>query len=233
MFPIRAEMIRLDCEKEEILLLDTKVGQAEGFVLYDLSKNDEIHLYHDGTSNFHHGTGSYTLKDMDNNGIIDSYISERWGLEVFYFPLSLCFKFTKGGVAEYIDGSMEIKEYPSTAEEVVKNFVFLNYLQEKELAVSIITPNPKVKGLDERIDMLSKSDLNSECSYEEKQVLENTALGVDPKLIFKSDVKGNTAVVTSEFSGDISSIYEEGYEEPLYTYYLVKENGKWRINTIK
>ncbi len=237
-YAVEAKMIKIDCEKEELLVLYTELGQASGFVLYDLSRDDKIYVYRDENS-FPYGVGLSELKDTDGNGVIDSYTHERFGLDVLYFPIKVTYKFIRDEYArndyfvEYVSGFVDCKEYPNTPEEVVKNYIFLSHLKVTNLSGVERGPYPKVKGLDERIDLLSKTGFNSARFYVNKKLLENTALELEPKLLFKSDIKGNTAVVTSEFSGNINELYEKGYEEPLYTYYLVKENGKWRIESIK
>ncbi len=220
----KAEIVKIK-DKQNYHLYVKSVNT--GFVLYEINPNDIKSIVEQYS--FASGAGFAEILDSDNDGVYDCYATEQKSYDSFYFPIRLVLNFEKNPYKAFKEGEIDTKEYPTTPDEVVKQYLFLTYLKS-DLKVLATGKYLKIKGLDERINELAEFGFKRTYRYAYK-VLTNTAIGLENSLTFDSKVTGDKAVVKVGFNGDMDKFYKEieQTKDSLYKFDLEKVNGKWKI----
>ncbi len=202
--------------------------RENGYRLYHI-EDDYIDYFVDTTPVSDVGTTEFI--DIDNDGDYDLYELNKWGYDVFYYPLKTRYKFDDESaeyLSPYLDGgSIELGECPENPIDIVKEYMFLSYIKSNikhynEEAIDI-------ENLDERLKELGMSEINLEYifSYE---LLKKLAMQIPDRteiieMVYES---GKDASVRID-----PSIDNEVDKEKRLLYVLRKENKKWKIVDIE
>lgn len=167
--------------------------------------------------------GTTELIDNDNDGYYDEYVLERWGYDVFYYPLTLNYKFADE--MDYFDsGQIEVGEYPFTPIDVVKEYLYLS--QIKNYQRNDVGEFNYVANLDERLAELSTVSFDESYIYSQ-ELLEDTVLQIDTRADFEEEIYDNLGTVTV-----YPSPYYLDLGERELVFEVLLENGRWIITGI-
>ncbi len=168
--------------------------------------------------------GTTELIDEDNNGAFDHLVLNRWGYDVFYYPLTLTYKFDSTLFTIFDNGSIELGEYPETPSDVVKEYLFLYYIRDcNRDRVGNFTD---VKNLDERLTELCETGIELEYSYS-YELLSNLAIGAYDGTEITEEIVADSANVTVN-----PPEFNDMVDTPLIFELQIQEDGKWKITNI-
>ncbi len=195
---------------------------SNSYILFSIS-GDYIQPFVDTTN--YCDVGTTELIDSDNDGDYDGYLIERWGYDVFYYPLTLKYQFF-GDMVAFESGEILLSEYPSDPIDLVKECIYLSHIRDRERnAVGEFTD---IKNLDER---LFQQILSPDCDFKPEyifslELLQDTVLGLDTAADFVDEIYEDFGCVTiypkeNADRGDREIVFE-----------VSKKNGQWIITNI-
>ncbi len=170
----------------------------------------------------HCDVGTTELVDEDNNGTIDHLILNRWGYDVFYYPLSLKYKFDNT-LFIFDSGSIELGAYPKAPIDVVKEYIFLSYIRDYNR--NQIGEFTNIKNLDERLAELTDLAFDSQFIFS-KDLLTNLAIQIPDGTEIKDEVHENDASVI------VYPPEDNELGDQTTNFVLKKEDDKWKITNI-
>ncbi len=168
--------------------------------------------------------GTTEAVDEDEDGYFDYYVLNRWGYDVFYYPITLKYKFDKELGTIYETGSIEIGEYPETPSDVVKEYLALFFI--RDFNRDRFGEYTDVKNLDERLAELCEPELEPEYSYS-RDLLSNLSIGAY-----------DGTEVTEEIVADFANVtinppeFNDNGDTPLIFELQIQEDGRWKITQI-
>lgn len=168
--------------------------------------------------------GTTELIDEDDNGSIDYFVLNRWGYDVFYYPLTLIYKFDPDLYMVYESGSIELAECPTEPIDIVKEYMFLSYIRDNNY--NRVGEYIDIENLDERLAEL-------------------TDLAFETKFIFSKDLLTNLAIQISDGTEIAEEVYstigsitirplEDNQQGDKITNFVIeKKDDKWKITRIE
>ncbi len=167
-----------------------------------------------------------TLIDENQDGIYEGIYEDLINEDVFYYPCRIMDYYAQGEFyIEYVD--VDMGDYPETPAEVVRQYVYALHLRDTRF-----DDVAEVFGLDERLaELVTKEALTTEI-YFANDLLVNTAMQIEPKLVFEEKVYDDTSAqvyitIKGDYTDEASARTSENFG---FGMTLVKEDGKWKIN---
>ncbi len=220
---IEARMVEiLGCDNPMLYLLVDNGINSQGLILYDLS---------DGRFNLKGSAipsmpPAYTyLVDGNDDGIYEAIYEELMNLEVLYYSAFIEYQFEDNEL--FIENTvLDMGDYPETPLEVVKQY--LNGLCLRNTYFEMID---EVVLLDERLDELVTEDALTPEMYLEYELLSNTSLEIEPKVVFE-EIKNSEDSVTVVVSikGEYYDSAGRKSDDINFSMTVIREDDKWKIN---
>jgi hypothetical protein len=106
------------------------------------------------------GAGRDEITDFNNDGKIDGYIKNRWSYDVLYYPVKRIYGYNEEEFV-LVKTEVDMLEYPTGPEEVVKEYVALNVLEFQ-----------KSEEVESRLDKLCSKDVKGVIDFSYEQLFE-------------------------------------------------------------
>ncbi len=205
-------------------------AQSRGFDLYKLTSDgfeDYIHAapYYD--------VGFIDLFDDDNDGIYDGYEISKFGYDSYYYYIieKILFKEDDSTAIDSVTLLDEGQKMPTNPKDVALVYAYLSNIKSnlRNSSGDIL----QVKGLDEKLQELSKDGFVDDYKYIwDSNLLQNTAIGIKPRIEFDVQQQGDKAIAHAVIIGDLAS-REDIVQESVIDYIMKQINGKWVIDDIE
>ena len=198
-------------DKKYILSNITNGAGLEGFALYEINKDTLDTVMYSASAT---GEGYDGLTSSKNDNIYDGFIEERYSYEVCYLGVTSFYKWN-GKDFDYVSTTVDPGDYPDTPENVVDQFLKLNFLFDDY---------KKSSGVINRLAEINISNklLNLNKLYEsDENIHRDWILSAQTgSLEFNKKEYGNYVTVTVPV-GDDNIIFN-----------LQNKNNKWQITDI-
>lgn len=205
------DFIHLENKENPVLYCRiTNYADLEGFELYDVQSNSLHQMVYSAS---HTGVGYDEMLDVDEDGIYQGYLQKRESYDSLYTVLYRRYSYIDGSfVLE--DISADFYNYPSTAEETVRQFLNLHTLLNNE--------EMDIPDVDSRINELCPKNFKPAhvCSMEEMM---NYNMSLDTPFVLRTE---------SFEQNNITYVYQEHESDdkfPTVVYSLGENDGKWQI----
>lgn len=106
----------------------TNGGGLSGFALYKVGENDVELIEYSASPT---GAGIDYLVSSEDSDIYDGYVQNRYSYDVMYFNVTRYYKWN-GESFHHVSTSVDVPEYPEDEEGVVRQFLKLSILDERE-----------------------------------------------------------------------------------------------------
>ena len=196
-------------EKKYIYCGLTNGANLVGFRIFEPGDNglDEIAYSASAT-----GAGSDEIIDSDNDGKIDGYVQNRWSYDVLYYSVRNIYEYNNQKF-ELVKTEVELPEYPTSPEEVVREYLALNALELQ-----------KSEEVSERLGKLCQQDVRGVIDLSNEELFE--ALSSE-NLEFESDNE-----ITAKENGITANVIVSIEGNKRYKFTLNKEKDIWSIGNI-
>lgn len=205
------ELINLGDREEPVLYCKiTNHANLEGFELYEVNNNSLSQILYSASAV---GVGHDEMIDLDEDGVYHSYLQKRQSYDSLYTCLYKHYSYIDG---EFVldDISADFYNYPSTPEDVVRQYLNLHTLLNNE--------EMDIPDIDSRINDLCPKNFEPPYQYSMEDMINHSILLESPFML---------RVETFEES-NIVYVYQEHQTDetvPTVVYSLGKNDGKWQI----